>query len=230
MVPSTEFSKTADPGSVPERGGDVTSAVVFDNTSAVDSVTIDSLDDSIYGDVTAIGDTTCTLPQTIAAGENYSCTFTEDVTGNAGDTETDIVTASGTDDDGNPVSDSDDATVEIFDVVSSIEVTKTADPTTVPEPGGPVTFTVVVDNTSTVDTVTIDTLDDSIHGDLNGDGTCSVPQTIAAGDSYSCSFTETVSGNAGFTETDVVTASGLDDDGVPVSDSDDATVTITNVP
>ena len=35
-----------------------------------------------------------------------------------------------------------------------------------------------------------------------------------------------VAGDAGDSETDVVTASGTDDDGSPVSDSDDATVTV----
>jgi uncharacterized repeat protein (TIGR01451 family) len=76
---------------------------------------------------------------------------------------------------------------------------KTADPTSVAEPGGSVTYTFVVNNTSAVDSVDIDTLDDSIYGDLNGQGDCSVPQTIAAGGSYSCSITVDVSGNAGDT-------------------------------
>jgi uncharacterized repeat protein (TIGR01451 family) len=156
------------------------------------------------------------------------CSFTTTVSGNAGYTETDVATASGQDDEGDPVSDDDDATVTITDVPSSISVDKTADPTSVDEPGGPVTFTVNIDNDSAVDSVTIDSLIDDIHGDLNGQGTCSVPQTIPAGGSYTCSFTATVSGNAGDSETDTATASGTDDDGNPVSDDDDATVTITS--
>ena len=55
-----------------------------------------------------------------------------------------------------------------------------------------------------------------------------MPQTIAAGATYSCSFTGAVSGNAGSSHTDVVTASGKDDDGNNVSDDDDATVRITD--
>ena len=39
-------------------------------------------------------------------------------------------------------------------------VTKTANPTTLPEPGGPVTFTVVVRNTSAVDSITVTSLGD----------------------------------------------------------------------
>ena len=60
------------------------------------------------------------------------------------------MTASGTDDDGNPVSDEDDATVTITNVASSIVVTKTADPVSLPEPGGNASFDVKVENTSAV--------------------------------------------------------------------------------
>ncbi len=59
------------------------------------------------------------MPQTLAAaGGSYRCSFTANVSGNAGDVETNVVTASGTDDDGNPVSDTDDATVTVLDVTS----------------------------------------------------------------------------------------------------------------
>ena len=78
--------------------------------------------------------------------------------------------------------------------------------------------------------MTIDSLTDSIYGDLNGQGDCAVPQTIAAGGSYSCSITVFVSGNAGDIHTNVVTVAGTDDDGNPVGDDDDATVTINDVP
>ena len=136
------------------------------------------------------------------------------------------MTATGTDDDGNAVNGFDDATVTITDVPSSITVTKTADPTGVSEPGGDVTFTVRIDNTSAVDSVTITSLVDNVHGDLDGQGNCSMPQTIAAGGFYTCTFTGTVTGNAGEVETNTVTATGTDDDGVPVSGFDSAAVSI----
>ncbi len=109
-------------------------SVTVKNTSAVDSVTITSLTDDVYGNLDGKG--TCDAPQTIAAGGSYSCSFSGAVSGNAGSSHTDVVTASGTDDDGNPVSDDDDATVTITDVAATIVVTKTADPTSLPEPGG----------------------------------------------------------------------------------------------
>ncbi|WP_420643505.1 DUF7507 domain-containing protein [Candidatus Leptofilum sp.] len=228
-VPSAiEIIKTAVPTSVDEPGGNVTFSFVINNLSAVDSVTINSLTDSVYGDLHGQGD--CSVPQTIAAGGSYSCSITAIVAGNAGDSHTNVATASGTDDDGNPVSADDDATVTIDDVPSSIEVIKTADPTTVDEPGGEVTYTFTVNNTSAVDSVTINSLNDSIYGDLNGQGDCSVPQTIAAGGSYSCSITEFVAGNAGDVITNVLIVAGIDDDGNPVGGSDDADVTINDVP
>ena len=102
------------------------------------------------------------------------------VNGNAGDEVNDLITVNGQDDDGNEVSDSDDATVTITNVPSTITVTKTANPTVVQD-SGPVTFTVVVRNNSAVDTVYIQTLTDSIYGNLNGKGTCTLEDGIAAG-------------------------------------------------
>ncbi len=227
VASSIEVVKSATPETVDEPGGDVAYTFTVNNTSAVDSVTIDTLDDSIHGDLNGQGD--CSVPQTIVAGGSYSCSITVAVSGNAGDTITNVATASGFDDDGSPVSDDDDAVVTVDDVASSIEVVKSATPETVDEPGGDVAYTFTVNNTSAVDSVTIDTLDDSIHGDLNGQGDCSVPQTIVAGGSYSCSITVAVSGNAGDTITNVATASGFDDDGSPVSDDDDAVVTVNDV-
>jgi hypothetical protein len=223
-----EITKTANPPAVSEPGGNVTFSFVVTNVSAIDTVTITMLTDTIYGNLNGRG--TCSVPQVIPPGDSYSCSFTANVTGGGDDTETNVVTSKGTDDDGKQVSDQDDATVTITDLPSNIEVIKSASPSALPEPGGTFTFTVVVNNLSQVDTVTINSLVDSIHGNLNGQGTCSVPQTIPHGGSYACSFTAAVTGPPLTSQTDVVLASGTDDDGKPVSDSDDATVTIQDVP
>jgi uncharacterized repeat protein (TIGR01451 family) len=157
------------------------------------------------------------------------------VEGNAGDRVNDLVTVTGTDDDGNAVSDSDDATVTITNLASAITVTKTANPTVVQD-SGPVAFTVVVRNDSAVDTVYIQALTDSIYGNLNPRGTCSLEDGVDEGPagsrrilpsaSYTCTFTETVSR----TETNVVTAVGVDDDEQPVTGKDDATVVVNRTP
>jgi uncharacterized repeat protein (TIGR01451 family) len=178
------------------------------------------------------------VPQTLAGvGGSYSCSFTAAVTGNTGYVETDTVTASGTDDEGNPVSDADSATVTVLNVPSAIELIKTADPIEVVEPGGNITYTFTVNNLSPVDWVTINSLTDDILGDLNGVGTCSVPQTLApddgapgGSDSYSCTVIAPVTGNAFDAITNTATAEGLDDDGETLMASDSATVDITNAP
>ena len=100
-------------------------------------------------------------------------------------------------------------------------MTKAASEQQVFAPGEIVEFTVVVTNNSVAtDPVTITGLVDSIHGDLNGQGTCVVPQTIQPGESYTCKFTALVDGD----ETDRVDASGVDDENTPVSAYAEATV------
>ncbi len=69
---------------------------------------------------------------------------------------------------------------------ASIVVDVSANPTTVHEPGETVTFTVWVDNTSAADTVNLTTLSGDVYGNMNGQGSCSVPRSIAAGGSYTC--------------------------------------------
>ncbi len=112
---------------------------------------------------------------------------------------------------------------------SSVSVSKSANPSSVPEPGGPVTFAVRVTNSSAVDTVYITSLTDTVHGNLNGQGTCRVWWTLRPGQTYVCQFEASVVGNAGYTETNTVTASGFGNGGAQFSVSDDATVLITDV-
>jgi uncharacterized repeat protein (TIGR01451 family) len=111
----------------------------------------------------------------------------------------------------------------------SINVTKSANPTSVKEPGGPVTYTVTITNTSNV-LVTIENVVDDRFGDLDdsgGNGCFDVPINLAAGASTFCQFTGNVTGAAGTSHVNVVTATGTDEFGNRVSDSDDARVDIT---
>ena len=54
---------------------------------------------------------------------------------------------------------------------------------------------------------------ENFSGDLDGQGDCEMPQELGPGESYTCSFTAEVEGNAGDVHTDTVTATGTDDDG-----------------
>ena len=231
VAPSVSVVKTADPVSLPEPGGDVSFHVVVTNTSvSSDPVVITSLSDDVYGNLSGKG--TCpVVPVTLQKGETIDCSFTGAVAGNAGTSHTDVVTAQGHDDENTPVSGHDDATVALTDVAPSVSVVKTADPVSLPEPGGDVSFHVVVTNTSvSSDPVVITSLSDDVYGNLSGKGTCPVvPVTLQKGETIDCSFTGAVAGNAGTSHTDVVTAQGHDDENTPVSGHDDATVTLTDV-
>ena len=84
-----------------------------------------------------------------------TCTFVKFVGGTPGTVVHDVVEVTGTDDDGDTVKDDDDADVTITPLPSTIVVEKTPNPSSLPEPGGNVTFTVVVKNTSVSDDVTL---------------------------------------------------------------------------
>ena len=217
IVKSTSTSLLAEPG------GTFSYSVKITNGSLVDTATIASITDDVAGVLTGCTDADGVL----APGESTTCTFTYEHLGNAGATFDNTVTVVASDDDQANVGGlSNTVTVSLTDVASSVEVLKSASSSSVREPGADVTFTFTVKNLSVVDSVTINSLTDDIYGDLNGQGTCAVPQALAAGGSYTCSLTKFVGGVEGEVHTNVVTVGGTDDDGKPVTDTDSEVVTI----
>jgi hypothetical protein len=225
---SIEVVKTASPSSLTEPGGKVTFTIKVINKSTVDDVSITSLADNVHTTVNL--NTLCNLPRTIPkGGSNYfTCSFQADVTGNAGYVETDTVTASGVDDDNDPVSDMDTATVTILNVAPTAKLDKTAT-------SAIVTFDVVVTNTSNAaDPLTLSSLIDDVAGTKRDitvvDGTvivdtdCTVPQTIQPGDHYACKFQAVV--NASQTDTVTGTLSDGDTGSQPIKPADSASVTL----
>ena len=234
-LPVIQVDKTANPTTLPSPGGVATFTVVVTNTSNV-ALTIRSLNDNVYGDVTKIPGTTCNaaigtvLNPSPGPGNTYTCRFTGAVTGAPGSTHTDVVTVVATDATGNQVTDNDDAVVTIVGVPPTITSTKVATPTSLPEPGGTFTFAYTVTNTGP-DPVTITSLVDDIYGNLNGRGTCAIGARLAAnGGTYSCTFTGNFTGNAGASQTDIITTTAVDDRGQTVTSQATATVRITDVP
>lgn len=233
--PSITVDKSPSKDEVLEPGANVTYTVKVTNTSvSSDPVTIKSMLDNRFGEIQKVAgniiSTTCALEQVIDSGKSYTCTFTAFVGGVVRSAHVNEVTVLAVDDEDKTATAKDTATVNIMNSPSSIDVTKTANPVSVQEPGAAVTYTVTVTNKSAVDTVTIDSLVDDQFGNLHGQGTCTVPKTLVPGGSFTCDFTGNVSGDAGDAHTNLVTASGKDDDNDPVSFSDDATVNITDVP
>jgi hypothetical protein len=226
-APTLTVDKTADPTTLPETGGNVTFSVVVTNT-ALTSVTLTTLSDDVYGNLNGVG--TCVTGGTIAASGTYSCAFTKALAaGSAGDVHKDTVSATVTNS-GGSASGKDGAEVTYTDVAPTLTVTKTPSPTTLSEPGGSVTFTVVVNNTS-AESVTLTTLTDNVFGTLStiAGTTCATGGSIVAGGSYSCTFTKTLSGNAGTTHRDTVTATIKDDENTTATAKAGAAVTFTNI-
>ncbi|MBX3012361.1 MAG: DUF11 domain-containing protein [Caldilineaceae bacterium] len=237
VLPAALVRKSAQPTSLPERGGPVAFTITVTNLSAVEALQLTALVDHPFGDVTQLSSsvlaTTCAVPQTLALagqpGDSYSCIFTANVVGNAGPYP-DVVTATLVDDEANPVTPTAQAVVTLTDVPSSLRVTKSADRTAVPEPGGPVVFTVVVENTSLVDQVTLTALVDSLVPAIATSCDQPLPVLLDPGEQLHCSYPLQVQGNLGATFTNEVVATGTDDDGQPVSDQDQVTVSIANIP
>jgi uncharacterized repeat protein (TIGR01451 family) len=111
----------------------------------------------------------------------------------------------------------------------AIDVQKSASPATLQEPGGAVTFSVTITNTSNVN-LAIENIVDDKFGDLDdegGNGCFDAPINLAPENRVNCTFQRAITGPGGTIHIDTVTASGHDEFGNAVSDSDDARVEIT---
>lgn len=253
-------TKTALPTTLPEPGGSVTYTVLVENRS-VDTVTVTSLVDVVTGggttDLLTLAGSSCSAANadlelsgadaTAGSGpDTFTCTFTASVSGNAGDVHENTVTVIVEDADGNTAEDDDPAEVTLTNINPTIDVIKTADPVEMDEPGGLVEYTVTVVNLSN-ETVTITALTDQVLPDgeivdlldtaLAGnecdalDGFVLAAASGADDDEVTCTFTATVTGNAGFVHTNRVTAVAVDGDpgSEPATDFDDAEVTLLDV-
>ena len=193
-------------------------------------MTLAYLYDDVAGNLDGLG--TCDLTPAVAipVGGRYECSWPGRVSGDVGDVRSNILTARVRDDEGNTASATVQADVLISNVDPVFRVLKTAAPATMPEPGGPVTFTVTLINDSR-ENVTIDSFVDVPYGNLNGKGTCRLPQTLTPnGGFYTCTFRETVTGTALLSPyTDTVTAKVSDNDGNQVTGSAQAQVVLTDV-
>lgn len=214
-------TKAATPDSLWEPGGDVSFDVLVENTSET-RVTVTSLVDSSIGDLAVFGQSTCSVPQSLAPagdeGSTYSCTFSAFIGGDPG-THANTVTVSGLDDQGAVVTATDTEEVEITDFIWYIETSKTVTPTILVEPGGTVTFTVRMSNPSVPGgPAQITSLVDNLYGDLYdadnpniSNSTCK-PVTIEAQGAYSCTFQAEVTGSAGDRVTNIMTSTSLMED------------------
>lgn len=239
-MPAVSVTKTPSPTTVTEPGANVTFTIRTTNGTA-EAVSLYELNDSVFGNIAsasnaALVSTTCAVPQSLAGSASYSCSFTALVSGNAGATHNNTITARVRDDETNTASNTASAAVTVTDRLPSITVTKTPTPASVPEPGGNVSFAVQVAN-GTAEAVTLYELNDSVFGNLLSatnaavsSNTCpAAPTAIPGSGTYSCSFTAFISGDAGATHNNTVTARVRDDETNTTSNTGSASVPVTNV-
>jgi uncharacterized repeat protein (TIGR01451 family) len=121
---------------------------------------------------------------------------------------------------------------------AKVGVEKTANPTSVPEPGGTVKYTVKVTNNAPSSNLTITSVIDDPYGNLGtntpplANNTCPglIGAVLVPGGFTTCSFDAPVSGNAGTSAVDVVTACGNSSGGGAAGcGTGSATVGITDV-
>lgn len=221
--PTIEVTKTANPISVPETGGNVNFTFTVKNLSTFEPVTITSLSDNVFGALD--GDADCQVGTLLAVGATCDFAIIRFISGDYPDNHVNVFTAHAEDNEKNDASDTDDETVTFDDVLPDISVTKDADPTTVPETGGNITFTYVVYNNSN-ESAEITVLSDNQFGTLTGDADCQVGTVLAS--NSSCSFSQTFAvpaGDASGTHVNIFTTTVTDDDDNNDTASDDATVT-----
>jgi hypothetical protein len=251
---SLTVTKDALTTSVPETGGSATYSVKVKNDGLALPLTLTSLTDDPYGDITTVHDAvtattcvaeepddpaTCAVGAEIAAGEECSCTFTANVPpGDFPGSFPDEVTGCGTNATSpTPVCDHDPAEVPYSDVQQPPTLTKAATST---QCQIDVTYNVVVTNGSAQDALTLNTLSDDVYGDITqvqGDvisttcgqaapaGPGTLPFVIAASGNYSCSFVGRIN-SCDTTVHDTVTGGAADDDGASYTPSNDATVVV----
>ncbi len=155
--------------------------------SAVEDVTLTTLDDTKFGDLDGKG--ICDVPQTILIGGSYTCTYTLFLASDTLTAHTNVVTATAVDDDGTPATDDDDETVTFEDVLPTVTLDKSVDKEWLDEPGGDFTFTLLITNTS-AEEVTIASLTDTQSADAVDFSDCValVGTKLAVGASASCTY------------------------------------------
>lgn len=115
------------------------------------------------------------------------------------------------------------------DPAATISLKKAANPETVSSSGGNVTFSIAVLNGGP-GVFSLRSLVDDRFGDLNGRGTCSLPQAIDVTSEYACEFTASLSGDPAALHVNVVTGSGVADDGAEMLAADHAVVAFEEIP
>jgi uncharacterized repeat protein (TIGR01451 family) len=214
LNPDIEVTKSASP-TVIHNGDSVTYTYTVENTG--DCTLTVSVSDDQLGDLTADFVAANGGSDVLDAGDSVTFTVTTTITEDT----TNVVTATGTDELGLDVTDTDTASVDVLN--PAIDVTKSVSPTVIYS-GDSVTYTYTVENTGDC-SLTVAIWDDQL-GDLTADFIAANggSDVLDAGDSVTFTVTTTLTEDT----TNVVTATGTDELGLDVTDTDTASVDVLN--
>lgn len=230
VMADIEATAVADPASVPEPSGSVDYTVTVVNQKA-ELLQLTQLTDSILGNLHNVG--SCQVPASLgpagSSTEAYSCTFATTVAGNAGAQVSRQITAKAVDNENTNNTESRTVTVSILGVSSSLMVTKSANPTNVPESGGNVNYTVTIRNSSSADKVTVNTVTDNKFGNIANTCSPSLPRLLNPNESITCSFLRNIAGDFGQSHVSTTSVTAQDDDGEQLAGQASTSVSFTNV-
>ncbi len=220
-----KVQSTVAPAALPEPGGTFSYGVKIINNGA-GPVTITSLVDSIYGNLSTQGTCTNAIGSVIAGFGSYSCSYSGPFTGNANSSQTNVVSAVA-----GGFNDDDFSVATISDLQPSLTVTNTPSPAFLPAPGGSFTWTVAIKNTSPIDPEQITMLTDNVYGNLDvaaPGNTCTTAlgTVLAPGATYTCTHVRSFNGSDGATQTNTTTATVQDDEANSASFAAPATIRI----
>ncbi|MGD9959917.1 hypothetical protein [Nocardioides sp.] len=220
-APGIEVRKTPSRPFVIAPSGSVSHKVRVQNTYTDRSVTVTALNDARMGDLNGSG--TCSLPQTLAAGEMYSCTTAaETVSGAAATSVSSTVTATGNAG-ATALSDTDTSLVQIFTSTTTFRLRTVVGPGIVSYPGQTVRFNVTMMNLDPVRPTTVTSLTSPTFGDVSSE--CGLPKVVAAFQMINCHVDRFVTGSVGSKPTYSFTGTAAYDNG-NLSSSSSQTVTI----
>jgi hypothetical protein len=241
-VVKLEATLTPTPASIPEPGDLVTYTVGLVNVGSL-PLTPTSLVTDRFGDILNPNnpqvepDSNTCLPQPVMPtlppfGGSFQCEFAAHVNGQPSSFNI-VLTATAESVGVLTTTATANATVTITNVPASLTLTLGAEPPFINPPSRLVTFSIRIENTSGVDTLTVIGLTDELLGNLNGVGTCALPvEGIAPGSDYQCEFTATVSGQIGDQQSRTIFVSAVSDDPTPetLNTSKIVTVGVTDQP
>jgi hypothetical protein len=207
------FEVLSDPFEIPAgQAAKVTFNLSFQNTSSVPLV-LTGLNSAVHGDLldanNPVSGACANLNnEDIPANKSLTCSyevlltlqppvFSNEITA--------VVSAAITGGGTRELSVTDEAFISVNDF-SPLGIVVGSDPRSLVAPGGQANLAVQVTNRMPI-ALTLDSLTDSVVGNVNGKGNCVLPRSIPAGGTYSCTYPVMISGReAGDTATHQITA------------------------